>query len=103
MKTAYLFIGYPWLELLVRVNRHIRLMKKRQQCPSIIRILIKSPAIMEHILGTPLIGKVLQQVINKRHHRISWNYLSMRKFGIKTANNGGGITHRLQFTRRIWH
>ena len=80
---------FVWLEDLVG---HAHIHTKRQERTRIVSIVDKVPAVMEHVLGTPLVGKVFDEVVNKSERWILWQHGSTRVHRLESTNNGGRVT-----------
>ena len=87
MQSPYLAISNKRFKVIKLLGAHINHLVQRQQGTGIIGVLIKVPAIMEHILGTPFIGKVFQQIINKRQRLIRWNHRAPLYLRLQATNN----------------
>ena len=66
IEAANLPLNHIIFELRIRFSGHTNVHAKRQQRAGVIRIYLGVPAIVEHILSAPLIGKILDQVVDKR-------------------------------------
>ncbi len=60
MQTPHLTVGNIGLMLSKRFRGQIDFLDQRKKSAGIIGICLKVPAVVEHIFGDPLIGKVFQ-------------------------------------------
>ena len=73
----------------------------RQNAASLVDTGRKMPAVMEHRLGDPLVGKILQQGVDKGQNRIRRQRTASGNFLLQAAKNGRGIGHSHQRTRPV--
>ncbi len=95
-------IGDEGLELLKLRLRGLNVGPAWQDGSRHLDVRIVMPAVVEHGLGEPLVGVVLDQVVQEGQHRIGGNRLASRELGFEAADERRGVHLRLQLAFIVW-